>query len=114
MTTVYVAQENNKVNYAPAEDYGRIVFLTSDEFSGLPQSLRNANVLQDICARFAAFDPTEDLIILTGNPVTMGYVFHLAFMRAIDVGVPLRYLQWDRNAGLYRVGMFPITQEFVE
>lgn len=111
MSRVYVAQENNRINYAPAEDFGDIVFLTSDEYTGLPQSLRNSAVLRDVSTRFAGFAPDTDLIIFTGNPVMIGYVFHMAYEKARAAAVPLRYLQWDRHAGTYRVGVFPTNKE---
>lgn len=111
MAKIFVAQENNRVDYGPAEDFGELVFLTASEFRSTGASLKNHDVLAQVRHRFEKFNPVEDYLVFTGNPVMMGYVFRLAYNRAQEAGVPVRYLQWDRFMGGYRVGVFPVDIE---
>lgn len=109
MAKIYAVQENNRMDYSPAEDHGELVFLTAQEISPVAASLKNADILDGIRRRLNWFDPEVDMMLFTGSPVTMGFAFHLAYRMAQGAGVPLRYLQWDRFTNSYRVGVFPMT-----
>lgn len=98
MSTIYVVQENNKFNYADAERFGDIQFLTNREYSPLKNSLINRDILDEINTGMKDFDPDIDYLLLSGNPVMIGYVFHLALTGKGYV----RLLQWDGIQGQYR------------
>ena len=91
--TVFVVQENPNLNYNPAEKFGEIKFLTYDEFRPSRSSLRNIDLVSDITKAMAAFDPDKDYILLSGNPIMMGYVAHLALSKAGYA----KFLWYSRN-----------------
>jgi|AntDeeMinimDraft_6_1070357.scaffolds.fasta_scaffold20915_2 hypothetical protein len=102
MNRVFVVQENPNLDYGPAESYGEVVFITAEEFRPIAGSIRNDYILTDIDRRMAEFDPDNDWLILTGNPMIMGYSFHLALMKTGSV----KCLQWDRRSAEYREHIF--------
>ena len=97
MSTIFVVQENNRISYHPAEAYGELKFLTAREYSPTKGSLINEKILEDIRKGLENFDPSSDFLLLTGNPVMIGYVMHLCLNRKGYVKV----LQWDRMSGRY-------------
>lgn len=99
---VFVVQENPNLNYTPAERYGEVVFLTAIEFSPMKNSPRNAAVLETIETAMKHFDPSKDYLLLSGNPIIMGYVFHLAMSKATEV----RVLWWSRDDRKYTEVLF--------
>jgi hypothetical protein len=99
---VYVVQENNRIDYSDAERFGEILFLTADEIKPISGSLRNQTILASIRRQMEDFDPTKDRLILTGNPMVIGYAFHLALSKSQSIVV----LQWDRFSGQYREFLF--------
>lgn len=102
MSKVFVVQENARLDYAPAEAYGDVVFMTADEFSPVSSSIKNRDIKADIERHMSNFDPATDHLVLTGNPVVMGYAFHLAMLKANRV----MCLQWDRFRAEYRQVIF--------
>lgn len=103
MGKVLVVQENPRMDYAPAESYGEITFMTADEFRPVKGSIRNKDVITDIAHHMEHFNPVEDWLIMTGNPITMGLAFHLAIQKEGFV----KCLQWDRIHSVYREVRFP-------
>lgn len=102
MSKVFVVQENPNLDYGPAESYGQVVFITAEEFRPIAGSIRNEYILSDIERRMEEFDPENDWLILTGNPMIMGYSFHLALSKADSI----KCLQWDRRSAEYREYIF--------
>ena len=100
MNRVFVVQENPRLDYADAEKYGDVVFMTMREFSPMKNSISNGMVLGDIARHMAAFNPDEDYLLLTGGPIILGYTFSLALSKKGYVNV----LQWDNH----RRGYLPI------
>ena len=99
---VFVVQENPNLNYTPAERYGEVVFLTAIEFSPMKNSPRNAAVLETVEVAMKRFDPSKDYLLLSGNPIIMGYVFHLAMTKSVEV----RVLWWSRDDRRYNEVLF--------
>lgn len=91
MGRVFVVQENPRLNYVDAERFGEVVFMTSKEFSPLKNSLINVEIINGVQAFMKEFDPDKDFLLLTGGPMLLGYVFHLA----ISKKGYLTALQWD-------------------
>lgn len=100
--TVFVVQENNRLDYAPAEEFGEVIFMTADEYQPLKNSLRNQAILSRVTECLDSFRPRSDYLLLTGNPILIGYVFHLAYC----IEGYVRCLQWDRMHNSYRVVEF--------
>lgn len=102
MANVFCVQENNRLDYAPAEAYGEVVFMTADEYNPVASSIKNKDIKADIERHMAKFDPNEDWLLMTGNPLVMGYAFHLALSKEGHVTC----LQWDRFRAEYREVIF--------
>jgi len=102
MGKVFVVQENPNLDYGPAESYGEVVFITAEEFRPIAASIRNDYILQDVRRKMHEFDPANDHLVLTGNPMIMGYAFHLALTMADSI----KCLQWDRRSSEYRQFIF--------
>ncbi|WQY99610.1 hypothetical protein [Acinetobacter phage pB23] len=81
MPTVYVVQENPRMNYLPAEKFGEVRFLTATEFSPSQHSLRNKQILEQVMANLVDFNPDVDYLVLSGNPIIMGFVFSLVIQK---------------------------------
>lgn len=81
MPTVYVVQENPRMNYLPAEKFGEVRFLTATEFSPSTHSLRNKQVLEQVMTGLADFDPDVDYLVMSGNPIIMGFAFSLIIQK---------------------------------
>jgi len=94
---VYVVQENAFANYSDAERYGEVVFMTADEFRPQNNSLRNAQILDQVRGMMLHFT-SNDYLILTGNPTVIGYAFHCGLQRFDS----LKILQWDKLGRVYK------------
>lgn len=94
---VFVVQENPHLDYTDAERFGEVEFVTNVEYSSMQNSLNNINVIRDVQRAMSRFDPRRDYILLTGNPVTIGYTFHLALMATAREtnNASVRCLRWD-------------------
>lgn len=101
MSKVWIVQENNRMDYSPAERFGRVVFMTADEYRPQANSLLNQSTREAVERAAQRVEP-EDWVVLTGNPVMMGYVFHLVLQRLGAV----RCLQWNRIRGEYQPHVF--------
>lgn len=101
MNKVWVVQENPRMDYSPAEQFGQVHFMTADEFRPMATSLKNEHVIADLERGVSQLDE-DDWLILTGNPIAMGYTFHLAIQKNGRV----KCLQWDRMRGEYRPFIF--------
>lgn len=105
---VFIAQAQDRIDYSDAERFGALTFLTGFEWSPHVSNPRNATVLKDIRDGIRGkFDPNFDYLVLTGNPITMGAVFHYALLKAKLSNIhKLRILQWDRLKSAYREVIF--------
>lgn len=100
MAKVYVVQENPRLNYVDADNYGEVIFLTTKDYSPMKNSLINTQVLMDIAGGLKDFDPDVDFLLLTGSPILLGYAFHRAMVKKGYAHI----LQWDG----YRQSYLPI------
>ena len=100
MPKVYVVQENPRLNYVDAENYGEVIFLTAKDYSPMKNSLINTQVLVDISRGMEYFDPDVDFLLLTGSPILLGYAFHRAMIKRGYIHI----LQWDG----YRQSYIPV------
>lgn len=96
MPKVFITQEGNR-NYTEAEEFGEVKFLTCDEFSPIPTSGRNKNIIRDIRANMSDYIPGVDFIMPAGSPITIG----IAFMIAREKGTTVNVLKWDSQYKRY-------------
>lgn len=100
---VWVAQEARNVDYCDAERFGDVHFMTAHEFKPIANSQLNPGIIEAIDRAATAFDPKTDSLVLTGNPVVIGYVFHKVREKA-DNGFNI--LSWDKMRGCYNSFVF--------
>lgn len=94
--TVFVTQEQTKLNYIPAEKFGSIVFLTRDDFSPVASSLSNIELIKSIKSKLANYDPENDYIVFSGSPTVAAAVFaHLG--KLVSAFRVLRWSNRDNN-----------------
>jgi len=94
---VIISQESGRLNFADAERFGEIRFLTNQEYSKIKSSITNKQTLKDVKDGLSDFDPDKDFLLLSGDPILMAFSFHLAFSKAKYV----KLLKWDKVAGQY-------------
>jgi hypothetical protein len=98
MSKVFVTQENTRLNYTDAERFGEVVFMSYHEFSPNKNSKRNADIIEELRDHIEGnFDPDQDCLLLSGDPVIMSYSFHLAMQKKGYV----RLLKWDNQTRRY-------------
>lgn len=95
---VWVIQEGNN-DYAPAEKYGEVRFITRADLRSIPESSVNEQAIQDTKAFVEEYDPQIDYIVPVGNPMMIIYVAVLVAEKA-DTH---RYLKWDGRQADYVV-----------
>lgn len=97
MPKVWVTQETSH-NFADAERYGEIEFITREDLNNTRNSLHNEAVLDSIKLKLRNFNESEDWIVIAGSP----YVAAAVFMMLGKAGVrDARILRWDRRDYVY-------------
>lgn len=104
---VYIPQENSRLNYLDAERFGRIIFITEENYSPIQSSRVNKKLMGLIQQTAQEFNPDTDFLLLTGSPILIGYMFHLIMAKKGFVNV----LQWDNFTREYLLIQFNPTQE---
>lgn len=94
---VYVTHEVSTAHYAPAEEWGDVVFLSVAEISGVPNSLHNRKLIAAIRDRFKDFNPARDYIAPSGSPIITGIVFAIAREKTTVFNV----LKWNSRDSAY-------------
>ena len=105
MNKVYVIQEGNN-DYAPAEKFGEVNFITKSDLRNIEPSQQNNAVYFDIAKLKADYIPGTDYIIPVGNPALVALVF------AALGKVQHKLLKWDGRLGDYI--LFNINPEKVK
>lgn len=104
---VFVAQENDKFDYSAAEQFGDLVFLTQHEYRSY-SSPANGKIRDEIFDGLSEITP-EDYLLLTGNPITMSYAFHIAACYLHDQGCSsVKILRWNSATLGYTIVDFPL------
>jgi hypothetical protein len=99
---VFVTQEQEKLNYAPAEEFGSVVFITRNEFSPMKASLRNEALVDEIAFKLKTFDAETDYVTVSGSPVVAAVVFLVLGHRGVKT---IKMLRWSNRDCMYQ----PIT-----
>lgn len=100
---VYVAQEAYKFVYTDAQQYGELFFVTSAtyQFPKHQNSLQQSVDMEMLKEKVAEFDPFTDYLLLTGDPVLFGIVFHLILKN--NPGHVIRMLKWRKDIFSYEI-----------
>lgn len=96
--TVWVSQDNG-FNYAPAEQYGVVKFLTWKEIVPYAGSMVNAETITAVRKLMLDYRCGVDFLLPTGSPLAQAHMFAEAFKTR---GVH-RLLKWDSRAQQYFV-----------
>lgn len=109
MPKVYASQATRH-DIAQAEMYGEIVVLcfgdimpghNEDDTTGMMN--RAASILHE------SYDPEQDHILLTGNPVLVGWALHIAFEVAEQKNAKtISWLYWNRREEFYAPCRIPV------
>lgn len=91
---VWVVQEGNN-DYAPAEDFGEVRFITSSDLRSVPGSKQNQHVASDIRKFKADYLAGVDYIVPVGNPMVIALT-----VMALQPGNH-NFLKWDGRRATY-------------
>ena len=95
--TVFISQEG-KFNYTSAKCFGNLKSVTNKEYNiYLEESLNNSDILEDIGKCVSIFDPINDSILVSGDPIVFGILLH----RLLFVYQFVYILKWDRELQNY-------------
>jgi len=103
---VFVTHEVPTANYAPAEEWGEVTFLSVAEISGVPNSLHNRKLIAAIRDRMKEFDPKRDYIAPSGSPIITGIVFAIAREKTTIFNV----LKWNSRDSAYTCATIDISE----
>jgi len=96
VSKVFITQEGNH-NYTEAQEFGEVIFLTSSEFSPIPTSLKNSDIIKEIRKNMSDYIPGIDYIMPSGSPIAIG----VTFMIAREKGATVNILKWDNHYRRY-------------
>lgn len=96
--TVYVTQETN-VNYVEAERWGKVEFLTANDFNNMRGSLVNERLVRSLKHGLRNHDPESDWIVVSGSPYVAAAVFLILGLKGHR---RVQILRWDNRDFVYR------------
>lgn len=96
--TVWVVQDND-YNIRPAEKYGTLRFITQNDLKMTQGSRSEILVGRDIREFIDEYKPEIDHILLVGNPVVIGLVFHA--LGTVFPNCKHNILKWDSRERQY-------------
>lgn len=103
---VFITQENSQLNYAHAEEFGEVVFLTAKEVSPIPGSIINADIMAEMERKLQDFDFDNDFLAPSGSPTVCGLAFFVLGQRTEreNRNPPkcLRVLRWSNRDRVYQ------------
>jgi len=110
MSTVFVTQENSRLNYSDAERFGNIVFLTAREYTASPNSLHNKELIAGISETLTDFYMQTDYLLLSGDPIIAALAFYSIvstyYLKGSNQACKLNLLKWDAlNRRYNKIGL---------
>lgn len=93
--TVWIIQENPNVNYKPAEEWGELeIVLNSNDGPGYLKGKDRPKPWTEAIEQMADnINTLFDRLVLTGNPLFIGYAIHCVLAKHRECPV----LIWDRR-----------------
>lgn len=96
--TVYVTQETDK-DFSGAEAWGRIEFLTKDDYNNTRGSLHNEELSNRLKFLLRKYDHERDWIVVSGSPYVAAAVFNILGRMHVN---RINILRWDNRDRVYR------------
>ena len=96
MPKVWITQDNKK-NYTPAHRYGEPEFITNLEYSSIQNSTDNKEIHYHIKKAVSTYDPSNDYVLLSGDPIVISLVIHNMLN---EYGV-ITVLKWSGQDKMY-------------
>lgn len=93
-TKVYVVQEATDKDFTPALEYGEVECLLPE---GKRVMFMMQPVIEELRFKLAKFDPDQDFLLMTGDPLAIGIATHLAATKSGYVSL----LKWDHREKRY-------------
>lgn len=110
MSKVLILQENPRINYNKAAEFGDLRFVTNKEYTGNQSSLTDPEIVSNLKAAVDKFRLDEDYIVLSGSPILIGLAMcALASKLIADQSVDgLHLLHYNKNVDVYREVVIPV------
>lgn len=91
---VFIVKDNPNLDYTHAEEWGDVVFVANADFSPTNASPHNRAVVEQVKESLRDFRPAIDKLVLTGSPMLIALVGHLAMRKAESEG-SITVLRWS-------------------
>jgi len=95
---VFVTQEQSRINYSQAEDYGDIVFLSLHDIPTVHTSLRASSAMKEISSKLKGYRPGIDYLLPSGSPLNIACAMLMAAHKNADTH---NILKWEARAQKY-------------
>ncbi len=102
---VYVTQEQPRISYEMAEDYGEVIFVSLHDLPTVSSSLRAKKAIADIKENMKHYRPGIDFILPSGSPLNIASVM----MIAGRMGDVHNILKWDNRMQRYSKVRLEVT-----
>lgn len=101
--TVFITQWSRRYNYSSAEEFGKLVKVTTDEHEVFPDT--TTEQMLELCkitrSAMGKFRPEHDYLLLAGDPIIQSLCFgHLVDMNFSN---PISCLKRDRTGNYFSV-----------
>jgi len=103
---VFVTQEQAHINYAMAESFGDIVFVSANDVPTVSNSLRTEGLLRSMRSVMREYIPGRDYILPSGSPLNIAVVMMLAGQK----GDAHNILKWESRSESYAKVALDISQ----
>ena len=100
--TVFISSENSTRDYSAAGAFGETHFINYLELSRTSGSSVNREIMSNIREAAHRFDPQQDYLVLTGDPLQIGLVFTAFAEKAKAQGFKhMAILKWNNRSNKY-------------
>jgi len=103
---VFITQEQAHINYAMAESFGDIVFVSAHDVPTVSNSLRTSGIIKSMQVVMSAYVPGRDYILPSGSPLNIAVVMMLAGQK----GSAHNILKWESRSESYAKVALEINQ----
>jgi len=92
---IFVTQERD-LDFTPAEKFGELVFMTSNDFWNIKKSKHNEQLIDELNKHVKTFDQNHDYFLLAGSQLVTAAVFLLLGKYGYNRVPVLRWSNRDR------------------
>lgn len=94
MPKVFITQDNGKLDFTKAKRFGDLKPVAAGDVFPDNAEERSAEVLRIVEALFQDFDPDQDYVLLTGDPIIMAIT---CLYIGSQFPQEVNFLKWDRE-----------------